>query len=87
MRHNLQYQQLNGLGEMILSLIQKPREDEEGEWVSLKELSALIKENFKGYQEEASNLVKLGNYLNRPEYKFKSKRTNSYVMYWIKRRV
>ena len=50
MRHNLQYQQLNGLGEMILSLIQKPREDEEGEWVSLKELSALIKENFKGKQ-------------------------------------
>ncbi len=87
MRHNLQYQQLNGLGEMILSLIQKPREDEEGEWVSLKELSALLKENFKGYQEEASSLVKLGNYLNRPEYKFKSKRTNSYTMYWIKRRV
>ena len=87
MRHNLQYQQLNGLGEMILSLIQKPREDEEGEWVSLKELSALLKEHFKGYQEEASSLVKLGNYLNRPEYKFMSKRTNSGVRYWIKKRV
>lgn len=43
MRHNLQYQQLNGLGEMIVSLIQKPRDEEEGEWMTLKELSQLVK--------------------------------------------
>ena len=86
MRHNLQYQQLNGLGEMIVSLIQKPRDDEEGEWMTLKELSLLVKENFKGYKEDASSLVKLGNFLNRPEYKFKSKRTKSGMVYWVKQK-
>ena len=86
MRHNLQYQQLNGLGEMIVSLIQKPRDEEEGEWMTLKELSQLVKENFKGYKEDASSLVKLGNFLNRPEYKFKSKRTKSGMVYWVKQK-
>ena len=87
MEHNLQYQRLNGLGEMLMTLIQKPRNDENGEWLSLKDLSTLLKTHFKGYKEETSTFQKIGNYLNRPEYKFQSKRTTSNMLYLVKRKV
>ena len=87
MEHNLQYQRLNGLGEMLMAVIQKPRHDEEGQWISLKELSALLKKHFKGYKEDPGSFQKIGNYLNRPEYKFKSRRVAAGVQYWISLRV
>ena len=87
MEHNLQFQKLNGLGEMLMSLIQKPRADEEGQWISLPELSSLLKAHFKGYKEEPSTLQKIGSYLNRPEYKFRSKHATSGMLYWIKQRL
>ena len=96
MEHNLQYQRLNGLGEMLMAVIQKPRNtapaasaqsDGEGEWMSLKELSALLKKHFKGYKEDEGTFRKIGNYLNRPEYKFQSKHTTSGILYWVKLRV
>ena len=87
MEHNLNYQRLNGLGEMLMSLIQKPRSDEDGEWLGLKELSALIKSHFKGYKEDATSIQKIAAYLRRPEYKFQSKRASSGMLYLIKKRV
>ena len=87
MEHNLQYQRLNGLGEMLMGIIQKPRADEAGRWVDLKELSALLKAHFKGYKEDASSFQKIGSYLNRPEYKFQNKHTNGGNSYWVKLRV
>ena len=87
MEHNLNYQRLNGLGEMLMSLIQKPRIDEDGEWLGLKDLSALIKSHFKGYKEDATSIQKIAAYLRRPEYKFQSKRASSGMLYFIKRRV
>ena len=87
MEHNLQYQRLNGLGEMLMAVIQKPRYEEEGLWMSLPELSALLKKHFKNYKEEEGTFVKIGSYLNRPEYKFQSKHTMSGTQYWIKIRV
>ena len=87
MEHNLAYQRLNGLGEMLMSLIAKPRSDEDGEWVSLKDLSALLKTHFKGYKEDTTSFQKIGNYLRRPEYKFQSRHTNNGTLYLIKRRV
>jgi predicted P-loop ATPase len=86
MEHNLQYQRLNGLGEMLMAVIQKPRYEEEGLWMSLPELSALLKKHFKNYKEEEGTFVKIGSYLNRPEYKFQSKHTMSGTQYWIKLR-
>ena len=85
MEHNLVYQQLNGLGEMLMSVIQKPRDDE-GEWMTLKELSELLKHHFKGYKEEASSFQKIGSILSRPEYKFESRRTNGGMLYLIKKK-
>jgi len=55
--------------------------------MSLKELSALIKQHFKGYKEESSSFQKIGNYLNRPEYKFQSKHATCGTLYWVKKRV
>ena len=87
MEHNLQYQRLNGLGEMLMAIVQKPRQDEEGQWVSLKELSSLLKTHFKGYKEDEGTFRKIGNYLNRPEYKFRSKHTTTGSLYWVKMKV
>ena len=102
MEHNLQYQRLNGLGEMLMAVVQKPRTAptpqsdgqlpsgrgaEEGQWMSLKDLSALLKSKFKGYKEEENSFQKIGNYLNRPEYKFQSKHSTSGNYYWVKVRV
>ena len=87
MEHNLQYQRLNGLGEMLMAVVQKPRQDEEGEWISLKDLSALLKSHFKGYKEDEGTFRKIGNYLNRPEYKFQSKRIAAGTLYLVKRKV
>ena len=87
MEHNLQYQRLNGLGEMLMAVVQRPRSNEEGEWMSIKDLSALLKSHFKGYKEEVSSFQKIGSYLSRPEYKFQNKRTTSDTLYWVKRKV
>ena len=87
MEHNLQYQRLNGLGEMLMAVIRKPSHDEEGEWLSLKDLSALLKKHFRGYKEEPNSFQKIGNYLSRPEYKFLSKHTNTGALYWVMRKV
>ena len=87
MEHNLAYQRLNGLGEMLMSLIAKPRSVEDGEWISLKDLSALLKTHFKGYKEDTTSFQKIGNYLRRPEYKFQSRHANTGTLYLIKRRV
>ena len=72
---------------MLLAVVNKPRPNEEGQWMTLPELSALLKSHFKGYKEEENTLVKIGNYLNRPEYKFQSKHTKTGVRYWVALRV
>ena len=72
---------------MLMALIQKPRSEEDREWLSLKDLSALLKTHFKGYKEEASSFQKIGNYLSRPEYKFQSKRSASGMLYLVRRKV
>lgn len=85
MEHNLQYQRLNGLGEMLLDIVQKPRTSEEdGQWLSLSELSVLLKTHFKGYKEDPSTYQKIGQYLSRPQYRFQSKHTTQGTKYWVK---
>lgn len=61
-----------------------PDNDDDGEWMTLKEISALLKQHFKGYKEEVSTFRKIGALLNRPENQFKSKRQNTGMMYWVK---
>ena len=95
MEHNLQYQQLNGLGEMLMAVVQKPRIAaknssglvEEGQWMSLKDISDLLKKHFKGYKEDTGSFQKIGNYLNRPEYRFQSRHATDGNYYWVKLKV
>ena len=97
MEHNLAYQRLNGLGEMLMAIFQKPNtepgapsnssEAANSQWMSIPELSALLKAHFKGYKEDAATFQKIGYYLNRPEYRFLSKHTTNGVKYWVKRKV
>ena len=95
MEHNLKYQRINSLGEMLMAVVQKPRpsapgnapDSSEGQWMSLKEISDLLKKHFKGYKEDSNSFQKIGNYLNRPEYKFQGKHTTSGNYYWVRLKV
>lgn len=92
MEHNLNYQKMSGLGEMLMSLFEKPEGNakenpENGQWLSLKEISARLKQAFKGgYQEDEGSFIKIGQFLNRPEYKFESTRRKTGWVYWVKER-
>ena len=85
-QRNLAYQQVSGLGEMLLSVLERPANNEDGQWMSLKDISALLKQHFNGYKEEAGTFRKIGSYLSRPEYQFKSKHMNTGTVYWVKMR-
>ena len=92
MEHNLNYQKMSGLGEMLMSLFEKPEAspDEDaadGMWLSVKEISARLKQSFKGiYQPDEGTFIKIGQFLSRPEYKFESERKTSGCVYWVKER-
>ena len=84
MAHNRQYQRLNGLGEMFLSLYRLPNEGEQGQWLSLKDIAVRMKQVFRsGFKEEPGTLEKLGAFMNRQEYKFDKRRRNNGMEYWV----
>ena len=85
MLNNLRFQRLNGLGEMLLSLFQRPESGEEGQWLSLKAISARLTQAYRSaYKEEPGTFEKIGNFLNRPEYKFDSRRRKTGVEYCVR---
>ena len=92
MRHNLQYQKVSGLGEMLLSRFGRPSESSKdnpdaGQWLSVKDISARLKETFRSaYQPDEGTLIRIGQFLSRPEYKFESERRTSGWHYWVKER-
>ena len=92
MQHNLRYQKMSGLGEMLLSLFQKPEgtpqdNPDNGYWLSVKEISVRLKQAFRGsYQPDEGTLVKIGQFLSRPDYKFESERRTRGWCYWVKNR-
>ena len=84
MQHNLQYQRMNGLGEMLMAVVAKPANDEEGRWMSLAEISALLKQTFKGYKEDKGTFERIGAQLSRPEYRFTTRRLSTGRQYLVK---
>ena len=92
MQHNLRYQRLSQLGEQLLSLFEKPEgtsktHPDGGRWMSLKEISARLKQVFKGaYSEDDGIYIKIGNFLSRPEYRFENDRKSAGMVYWVKER-
>ena len=85
-QRNFSYQEVSGLGEMLMSVLQRPTDGEEGLWMSLKEISSLLKKSFKGYKEETGTFRKIGTFLSRPEYRFKSAHKMSGTVYLVKLR-
>jgi hypothetical protein len=83
MVRNRRFQQLSGLGEMLLSIIAPPVGDD-GQWITLKELSSLLRQTFNGYKEEPGAFHKIGHFLSRPELHFKSRHKSSGTEYWVK---
>lgn len=92
MQHNLRYQRLSQLGEQLLTLYEKPEDTsktnpDDGQWLSLKEISARLKQVFRSaYTEDEGCYIRIGNFLSRPEYKFESERKASGMVYWVKER-
>ena len=92
MQHNLRFQKMSGLGEMILSLFEKPNgmpktHPDDGYWISVKDISVRLKDAFKGaYKPDEGTLVKIGQFMSRPEYKFDSDRKSRGWCYWVKDR-
>ena len=92
MEHNLRYQCLSQLGEQLLAVFEKPEgmsknNPDGGKWLTLKEISARLKEVYRSaYAEDEKSYVKIGHFLNRPEYKFESDRKSTGMVYWVKER-
>ena len=92
MEHNLQYQRLSQIGEQLLAIFDKPEGTSKtnpngGKWMTLKEISTRLKKAFKSaYQEDEGCYIKIGNFLNRPEYKFENDRKKFGKVYWVKER-
>jgi hypothetical protein len=84
MEHNRQYQQVNGLGEMVLSLYRRPDPGEEGLWLPLRDISARLKQAFgSAYREEPGMLHRLGHILNMADYHFERRRRTSGMEYLV----
>ena len=86
MQHNLQYQKMNGMGEMLMSLLQRPRADEEGQWMTLKDITALLRQHFPAFKADESTFIKMGQFLSRPEYRFEKKQQTKGMVYKVKMR-
>ncbi len=85
MEHNRHYQQISGLNEMLLHVIERPADDDpEGRWMTLKDISDLLRLHFPGYKEDAGTLVRIGRELCRPDNLFKRVRRNTGMVYWVK---
>jgi hypothetical protein len=57
---------------------------EEGKWLALKDISVRLKQTFRSsYKEEPGTFEKIGNFLNRPEYKFQSHHCNTGTEYLV----
>ena len=80
---NITYQEVNGLAEMLMTVIQRPQNDNDGQWMTLRDLSELLQRTFKGYREEVGTFRRIGRILARPEFPFKSQRRKEGVMYWV----
>ena len=96
MQHNIAFQQLNGLGEMLLSLFQKPAspapqdsrknvEEADGRWMLLSDISARLKKAFgSAYKDSPGTLIRLGNIMKGADMKFESRHSNRGTEYWVK---
>ena len=85
MEHNRHFQQISGLNEMLMHVIERPNEEDQyGRWMNLKEISDLLSTHFPHYKEDAGTLARIGRELNRPDNLYKHVRRKTGMVYWVK---
>ena len=58
-----------------------------GQWMTLKDISARLRQVFKrAYTEDDNVYERIGRILSRPEYRFESERKSFGMVYWVKER-
>ena len=70
-----------------VTIVRHYRNSETLRQLELSELVSTIQscESFRGgYQEDEGSFIKIGQILNRPDYKFESQRKNTGWVYWMK---
>ena len=86
------FQRLSQLGEQLLALFEKPEGNSRtnpdgGKWMTLKEISARLKDAFRSaYVEDSGCYIRIGNFLSRPEERFESERRAAGMVYWVRER-
>ena len=84
MEHNRQYLQLNGLGEMVLACYRSPKENEEGQWLSIKDIAARLKQTFgSGFRQEPGIMERIGTFMSHHDSHFDRRRLASGVEYRV----
>jgi hypothetical protein len=84
--HNGDYRPVSGLQEMLAAVIEKPANAGDGRWMTLGEISQMLKSRFSSYKEDASTFRKLGASLNRPDYRFDSRHTKTGAVYFVRQK-
>ena len=56
--HNGDYRPVSGLQEMLAAVIEKPANADDGRWMTLGEISQMLKSRFSSYKEDASTFRK-----------------------------
>ena len=82
MTENEPFQKLNDLVEMIGETFRCPKDNEQGKWWSLGDISALLASRYPSFNPETS-FKKIGNALNDVQFNFKNKRTMKHMEYWL----
>ena len=84
--HNNDYRPVSGLHEMLAAVIEKPVAPDDGRWVTLGEISQMLKNRFGSYKEDTGTFRKLGVALNRPDYRYDNRHTKTGVVYFVRQK-
>ncbi len=79
---NEPFQRLNDLVEMIGETFRSPKDDEQGKWWSLGEISQELARRYPNFDTDTP-LQKIGNALNDVQFNFQSKRTAQHMEYKV----
>jgi hypothetical protein len=71
---------------MLAAVIEKPANAGDGRWMTLGEISQMLKSRFASYKEDAGTFRKLGAALNRPDYHYDSRHTKTGVVYFVRQK-
>ena len=84
MEHNRQFMRLNGLGEMILACYRQPKPGEQGQWVTVKQIADRLRKTYgAGVHVDVGFMMRIGSFMNQPEYPFERHRKATGVEYMV----